>query len=130
MVYGDGVSVRMVFSGSFRSWFERLVALDEALARELAADLAYLAEHGRAAALPSVRHRIQGSRHYPDMSEIRTRHNDGPGPVLRVLVVFHAQDTAVVVLVGGDKQRLGNAWYDQAIPLADHMYDRYKEANP
>jgi hypothetical protein len=62
------------------------------------------------------------------MSEVRTRHGDGAGPVLRVLTVFHGEEW-IVVLLGGDKQRLGNAWYDQAIPLADSIYERFKEAN-
>ena len=63
------------------------------------------------------------------MSEIRTRRADGTGPVLSVLVMFHAADTIAVVLVGGDKNRLGNAWYDQAIAMADDMYDKFKEAH-
>ena len=38
--------------------------------------LDYLQEHGRAAALPDVRHGIQISRHFPDMSEVRVGIDD------------------------------------------------------
>ncbi len=126
-MYIDSVALRTVFSKTFREWFQRLEEADESLARILAADLAYLAEHGRAAALPTVRHRIQASRHFPNLAEVRTQHTDGAGPVVRVLVMFHGDD-AIVVLIGGDKSRLGNAWYDQAIPIADQLYDRFMEA--
>ena len=40
--------------------------------------------------------------------------------------MFHGDDL-IVVLIGGDKSRLGNAWYEQAIPIADQLYDRFME---
>jgi hypothetical protein len=126
-MYIHRVPLTMVMGQSFRAWFSRLESFDEALARSAAADLAYLAEHGRGAALPTVRHRIQTSRHFPNMAEVRVLGAAPDGPVIRVLVVFHRDDT-VVVLIGGDKGRLGNAWYDKAVPMADDLFDRYLEA--
>lgn len=46
-----------------------------AVAAEIADCIDYLCEHGRGAVLPDVRHRIQTSRHFPDMSEVRTDQN-------------------------------------------------------
>ena len=50
---------------------EWLTNLDDLSHAEVDEALAYLEQHGRAAALPDVRHRIQTSRHFPDMSEVR-----------------------------------------------------------
>jgi hypothetical protein len=41
--------------------------------------------------------------------------------------MFHGDD-AIAVLIGGDESSWGNAWYDEAIPIADQLYDRFMEA--
>jgi hypothetical protein len=81
-----------------------------------------LEQHGRAAALPDVRHRIQTSSHFPDMSEVRVdmdaRH------VYRVLVGF-GPDERPALLLAGNKAGVGNAWYDSNVPVADVRFDTY-----
>ena len=63
-------------------YFDRwLGQLPVVVAAEIAALLEYLSEHGRGATLPYVRHRIQISRHFPDMSELRTDHTVGGRPL-------------------------------------------------
>ena len=94
-------------------------------------NLDYLVEHGRGAQLYDVRHRIQTSRYYPDMSE-----SPGATPghsadlVLRVLTVFANNDQTLVVCLGGDKaawqRSRGTDWYDHAVPVADQIYDFYQ----
>jgi hypothetical protein len=84
--------------------------------------VSYFEEHGRAAALPDVRHRIQTSKHYPDMSELRI--DIDRDHVFRVLVGFGPDDQPVL-LIAGNKAGVGNAWYDTNVPLADTHFDAY-----
>jgi len=84
--------------------------------------LAYLEEHGRAAALPDVRHRIQTSAHFPEMSEVRVDFDDGQ--IYRVLVGFGPDDRPALLLAG-NKAGVGNAWYDMHVPVADTRFDAY-----
>lgn len=92
----------------------------------------YLVEHGRGAQLDDVRHRIQTSRYYPDMSEVRVLHRSLPHDlVLRVLTVFANNDQTLVVCLGGDKaawqRSRGTDWYDHAVPVADQIFDFYQQ---
>lgn len=66
--------------------------------------LEYLRQHGRAAVLPDVRHRIQISQHFPDMSEMRADQLVvGRHYVLRVLVCFVDDARTLLVCVAGNK---------------------------
>jgi hypothetical protein len=84
--------------------------------------LAYLEEHGRAAALPDVRHRVQTSRHFPDMSEARAATDKDH--VYRVLVGF-GPDGCPALLLAGNKAGVGNRWYELNVPVADDRFDTY-----
>lgn len=113
----------------FTRW---LATLPVGAAEQTLAGLDYLTEFGRAAQLDDVRHRIQTSRHYPHMSEVRVLHRATPHDlVLRVLTVFADNDQNVVVCIGGDKaawQRAnGTDWYEHAIPIADQIFDLYQQ---
>ncbi len=113
----------------FNRW---LTTLPTDAAEQILGGLDYLTEFGRAAQLDDVRHRIQTSRHYPDMSEVRVLHRSTPHDlVLRVLTVFAENDQTIVVCVAGDKaawQRThGTDWYDHAIPIADQIFDHYQQ---
>jgi hypothetical protein len=111
-----------------------LDSLPEPVAVQVRSSLDYLTEFGRAAQLDDVRHRIQSSRHYPDMSEVRVLYRTTPHDlVLRVLTVFTNNDQTLVVCIGGDKaawqRTMHSDWYDHAIPVADQIFDIYQQ-NP
>jgi hypothetical protein len=104
---------------------ERMNNLDDTTRAEVDEALAYLEEHGRAAALPDVRHRIQTSRHFPDMSEIRV--DIDQSHVYRLLVGF-GPDERPELLLAGNKAGVGNAWYEANVPIADERFDVYLTA--
>jgi len=121
------VALNQVRHPYFDRWLGQLPVV---VAAEIAALLEYLSEHGRGATLPYVRHRIQISRHFPDMSELRTDHTvEGTRYVMRVLTCFIDGDQGVLVCVGGNKEgwqeRTGHDWYDDYVPVADQIVDRY-----
>jgi len=53
------------------------------------------------------------------MKELRPR-----GGNLRILFVFDPRRTAIL-LIGGNKTREWNAWYDRVVPIADALYDEH-----
>ena len=53
------------------------------------------------------------------MKELRPR-----GGNLRILFVFDPRRIAILLL-GGDKIGRWQAWYEEAIPIADRLYDEY-----
>jgi hypothetical protein len=101
---------------------EWLNKLDDTTRAEVDEALAYLEEHGRAAALPDVRHRIQISRHFPDMSEVRVDLDHSH--LYRVLVGF-GPDERPALLLAGNKAGVENAWYEAKVPIADERFDAY-----
>jgi len=114
----------------FRQWLD---GLPREVFIAVEADIRYLLEFGRGAVLPYVRHRIQQSSQYPDMSETRTSvtENDGRTWVVRTLAVFADGDSVLALCVGGDKKAWeqihpGKDWYDTWVPVADEVYARMK----
>lgn len=112
----------------FTTWLDRL---PEDVRREVNADLRYMQQFGRDAALPVVRHRIQTSAEYPDMAETRTHiTTSGRQWVIRCLVVHADQDRALACCIGGDKAQWENThpdgpdWYDAFVPVADQIFQR------
>jgi len=99
--------------------------LDDMTRGEVDEALDYLQEHGRAAALPDVRHRIQISRHFPAMSEVRVDIDEAH--LYRVLVGFGPNDVPALLLAG-NKAGIGNHWYDENVPIADDRFDAYLAA--
>ena len=61
---------------------------------------------------------IKGSRH-SHMKELRPR-----GGSLRILFAFDPRRSAILLL-GGDKAGRWEEWYQEAIPLADKLYETY-----
>lgn len=69
--------------------------------------------------------RIEASRHFPKLWELRrSEHRGDREVVLRVLVVLH-DDATAVALVAGDKAGNWTEWYEVAVPTADTYYDDY-----
>ncbi len=99
--------------------------LDDMTRGEVDEALDYLQEHGHAAALPDVRHRIQISRHFPAMSEVRVDIDEAH--LYRVLVGFGPNDVPALLLAG-NKAGIGNHWYDENVPIADDRFDAYLAA--
>jgi hypothetical protein len=99
--------------------------LDDTMRAEVDEALAYLEEHGRAAALPDVRHRVQTSRHFPHMSEVRVDINDDH--VFRILAGF-GPDERPALLLAGNKAGVADSWYDENVPVADERFDAYLRA--
>lgn len=119
--------LHLVINPRFPTWLDRLPT---PIRGETSAGLRYLNEHGRAAVLPDVRHRIQTSRHFPDLSEVRVNLTvEGRPYAIRVLTCFVDQDRALLGCVGGDKEgyttRTGRDWHDDYVPVADEVVDRY-----
>jgi hypothetical protein len=53
-------------------------------------------------------------------------HRFDPDVAIRILCWFPDRDTAVVALVGGDKVRIGDVWYDSATPRAEAAVDQWQ----
>jgi len=62
--------------------------------------------------------RIESSRHFPSMKELRAKQED----YIRVFYAFDPQRTAIL-LIGGGKAGRWEEFYDEYIPLADKLYD-------
>jgi hypothetical protein len=119
---------RQFYSQLVRDFLRRLQEQDAELMIELAADIGYLVERGRAAQLPQVRFGVSQSEFRNRMGEIRT-HRAGSPTFVRTLFVLE-DDGTLVLLVAGDKgpgsDRPGNTWYDYAVPLADEAYRAWR----
>jgi hypothetical protein len=53
-----------------------------------------------------------------------TERQPPPGGNLRVLFAFDSRRTAIL-LIGGDKSGRWNAWYSEAVPVAEQLHDAY-----
>lgn len=106
------MSWKVVSTEHFDEWFEGLPPKQQ---NRIVAAVALLEEDGPALGRPVV-DSIEGSRH-SNMKELRRG-------TLRVLFAFDPERQAVL-LVGGDKRDRWKAWYREAIPLADDLFDEY-----
>jgi hypothetical protein len=95
-----------------RQWIE---TLDEATSARIVQALDLLAEIGPGLGRPLV-DTIHGSS-VANLKELR------PGTV-RILFAFDPWRSSIL-LVAGDKSGQWNAWYREAIPLAEHRYELY-----
>ncbi len=100
------------YTGEFESWWTDLTEDEQ---ERVAAAVELLEEHGPSLGRPIV-DTLKGSRH-ANMKELRPL-----GGHLRVLFAFDPRRTAIL-LCGGDKSERWDNWYEQAIPLADQLYD-------
>ena len=108
---------RVEYTEQFESWWEQLSADEQ---ERVAAAVELLEQHGPALGRPIV-DTLEGSRH-PNMKELRPR-----GGHIRVLFAFDPRRTAIL-LCGGDKSGLWSAWYAEAIPAADQLFEEHLQA--
>lgn len=102
------------YTDEFGAWWEMLTDLEQDM---VTAAVNRLLEYGPTLGRPYV-DTIQGSR-YANMKELRPR-----GGAIRILFAFDPRRVAILLL-GGDKTGQWRAWYDTAVPIADHLYGRY-----
>ena len=102
------------FTDQFADWF---VGLDEDDQDRVAGAVEWLEQEGPALGRPFV-DAIKGSRHQ-NMKELRPR-----GGHLRALFAFDPR-RAAILLLGGDKRDRWQSWYEEAIPVADALYEVY-----
>ncbi len=98
----------------FQAWYD---GLDEPEWSAVNAAVDLLAQGGPGLRRPLVGH-IESSRH-ANMRELVVPYRN-----LRVLFAFDPRRTAILLL-GGDKTDRWTAWYDENVPRADDLYDRY-----
>ena len=116
MGYNSGMTWEVEYTDEFGEWFEDLAIADQ---RRVAAAVRFLEEQGTGLGRPYA-DTIATSRH-SNMKELRPR-----GGQLRVLFAFDPRRMAILLL-GGDKRHRWNAWYEEAVPIADALYDEHLE---
>jgi hypothetical protein len=104
------------YTDQFFAWWQ---TLEEREQRAIDIGVAILEREGPTLGRPLVE-TIRASRH-ANMKELRP-----PGGNLRVLFAFDPRRMAIL-LIGGDKSREWNAWYERMIPIADALYDEHLE---
>ncbi len=77
--------------------------------------------------LPPTLKRVRQARRHPIW---RVSHPYHPNVAIRVLCWFPTSDVVVVALVGGDKVRIGDDWYDSASARAEALVDLWLQAHP
>jgi len=101
----------------FGEWWDSLTSDQQ---EDVAARVELLEYEGPALGRPVVDRVATSSFH--NMKELRCS-SDG---ALRVLFAFDPRRQAILLL-GGDKSGDWNAWYEEAVPIADRLYARYLE---
>ena len=99
-------------TNDFEAWYGSLGEIDR---EAVNAAVDALEKRGPSLGRPLVGE-IAGSRH-GHLKELRIR-------TIRILFCFDPRRTAIL-LIGGDKRGAWKAWYREAIPLADELYDEY-----
>ena len=102
------------YTDEFAMWFDTLTRAER---RAVFAAVNRLEEQGPALGRPYV-DTLRTSRH-ANMKELRPR-----GTSIRILFAFDPRRVAILLL-GGDKTGRWQTWYDEAIPIADRLYDEY-----
>lgn len=103
------------FTNEFEAWWDSLSS-DEQQAIDAA--VVVLERRGPGLGRPLV-DTVVGSRH-ANMKELRVG-------TIRILFCFDARRSAIL-LIGGDKRGRWQEFYDQAIPLADDLFDEHLQA--
>jgi hypothetical protein len=104
------------YTDQFGAWWSSLQQMEQA---SVEAAVNALQRDGPALGRP-LADTIKGSR-YRNLKELRPLRGN-----LRILFMFDPRRTAILLL-GGDKTNQWETWYQQAIPLAEQLYDEYLE---
>lgn len=102
------------FTDQFEVWWDQLSEDDQ---RRVNAAVEILEGAGPALGRP-LADTLEGSR-LPNMKELRPL-----GGHLRVLFAFDPR-RAAILLIGGDKSGRWTAWYAEAIPIAERLYEEH-----
>lgn len=127
--------MRIIRSRRFTESLQRLRTNDRDLFIATAADLRCLIERRCAAELPQVRFGLAQSRHRISMGEVRT-HIPGHPAFVRTIFALPPDESVCAFLLLGDKNSqavgaaTGNDWYDEAVPLADSLWEALTASQP
>lgn len=105
------------YTDEFGAWWDMLAQQEQDTVSDA---VAALQAHGPALGRPFV-DTIKTSRH-SHMKELRPRRGN-----IRILFVFDPRRVAILLL-GGDKTRRWQEWYQKMIPVADRLYDEHLAA--
>lgn len=118
------------WTSEFGDWLDRLevdAAADPIARRRFRYVTAQLAELQQLEGVPdndtAVLRRVRQSRRYPVW---RVSHLFDPDVVVRLIVWFADDGTAVVALFAGDKARMGDVFYNSVGTRADAAIDSWK----
>ncbi len=103
------------FTDEFEKWWD---GIDEDAQADIDAGVRLLAEIGPMLGRPYA-DTVNGSRH-DKMKELIVQSNGRP---FRTFFAFDPRRTAIL-LIGGDKTG-EKRFYDEMIPMADHLYDEH-----
>jgi hypothetical protein len=113
--------VEIFYHPLFTTWFKRLIADDIEIAGEIQALLSALEEYGidlgGPESLPLVTSTLGLRELRRSPATDVTPYAEGP-PILRVIYGFVRTESGklvALVLLGGEKTELGNAWYPRSI---------------
>src|SRR5215216_1657668 len=108
------MSWKVLYSDEYLAWFDGLTREEH---KAIAAAIELLKERGPTLGRPLVEH-IEGSS-LQKMKELRPMVGG-----IRILFAFDVE-RAAIMLVGGDKTNLWDAWYREMIPVAERLYDAH-----
>jgi hypothetical protein len=114
MTYTPDRRWEIEFTDEFEAWWDQLSEDDQERVR---AAVEILESAGPALGRPLV-DTLTATR-LPNLKELRPR-----GGHLRVLFAFDPR-RAAILLLGGDKRGRWAAWYAEAIPIAEQLYDEH-----
>lgn len=116
--------VRIIAGREFGAWLSQIQKEEGPARTQALALLGYLRNlPERPASETATLKQVRQAKRY----EIwRLAHPFDPEVAIRILCWFPDEHTAVVALVGGDKVRIGDVWYDSATPRAEAAVDQWQ----
>ena len=109
------MSWEVLYTDQFEEWW---LTLSEDQQEQIIAAVEILEERGPSLGRPLV-DTIKTSS-FKNMKELRV----SKGGALRILFIFDPLRQAVLLL-GGNKEGAWEAWYQEAVPRADELYEEY-----